>query len=92
MISKVRISMKYVLTISQVDTNCVFEGANKDQSQAAVADAKTVKPKADASSPKKRHGLAASVDTIGVETLTYRDPFAGVYKKYVLLHYPASAY
>ncbi|KAI0338846.1 nitrite reductase [Trametopsis cervina] len=35
-----------------------------------------------ASSPRKRHGVAASLEA-GVETLTYRDPFAGVYKKYI---------
>ncbi|KAI0695733.1 nitrite reductase [Cytidiella melzeri] len=44
---------------------------------------KEKRAKADASSPKKRHGLAATVESRGVETLTYRDPFAGVYKKYI---------
>ena len=83
-VNKVCTSTKYMFTVLTIDANCVLE--------ATVIDAKTVKPKADASSPKKRHGLAASVETIGVETLTYRDPFAGVYKKCVLLHNPASTY
>lgn len=38
--------------------------------------------RADASSPRKRHGHAAAAEG-PVETLTYRDPFAGVYKKYI---------
>ena len=38
--------------------------------------------KHDASAPRKRHGAAAAAEG-PVETLTYRDPFAGVYKKYV---------
>ena len=38
--------------------------------------------KRDASSPRKRHGAAAAAEA-GVETLTYRDPFGGVYKKYI---------
>ncbi|KAI9062280.1 nitrite reductase [Trametes sanguinea] len=38
----------------------------------------------DASSPKKRHGAAAALAAEGpVEALTYRDPFGGVYKKYI---------
>ncbi|KAI0638758.1 nitrite reductase [Trametes polyzona] len=36
----------------------------------------------DASMPKKRHGASAAADG-PVEALTYRDPFAGVYKKYI---------
>lgn len=41
------------------------------------------KPIRDASSPKKRrHGVAAAAEG-PIETLTYRDPFAGVYKKYI---------
>lgn len=36
--------------------------------------------RSDASVPRKRHGAAAASDG-PVETLTYRDPFAGVYKK-----------
>ena len=41
--------------------------------------------KADASAPKKRHGPlnAAMPEDEPIETLTYRDPFAGVYKKYI---------
>lgn len=39
----------------------------------------------DASAPKKRHGAAAAADG-PVEALTYRDPFAGVYKKYSISH------
>jgi hypothetical protein len=38
--------------------------------------------KKDASSPRKRHGAGAAADG-PIETLTYRDPFAGVYKKYI---------
>lgn len=34
----------------------------------------------DASSPKKRHGAAAAGEG-PIETMSYRDPFAGVYKK-----------
>ena len=37
--------------------------------------------KHDASAPRKRHGAAAAAEG-PVEALTYRDPFAGVYKKY----------
>ncbi|KAL6305724.1 nitrite reductase [Sparassis latifolia] len=37
----------------------------------------------DASSPKKRHGPSAAVAEGPTEALTYRDPFAGVYKKYI---------
>ncbi|KAJ3475533.1 hypothetical protein NLI96_g11777 [Meripilus lineatus] len=37
----------------------------------------------DASSPRKRHGLSNEASEGPVETLTYRDPFAGVYKKYI---------
>ncbi len=51
--------------------------------QEAVASAAT-KPH-DASAPKKRHGAAAAADG-PVEALTYRDPFAGVYKKYSISH------
>ncbi|KAI0668754.1 nitrite reductase [Trametes maxima] len=36
----------------------------------------------DASTPKKRHGAAAAADG-PIEALTYRDPFGGVYKKYI---------
>ncbi|EJF58500.1 nitrite reductase [Dichomitus squalens LYAD-421 SS1] len=36
----------------------------------------------DASAPKKRHGGAAAGDG-PVEALTYRDPFVGVYKRYI---------
>ncbi|TCD62454.1 hypothetical protein EIP91_006881 [Steccherinum ochraceum] len=36
----------------------------------------------DASAPRKRHGAAAASEG-PIETLTYRDPFAGVYKKYI---------
>lgn len=44
------------------------------------------KPVRDASSPKKRrHGVAAAAEG-PIETLTYRDPFAGVYKKCVNYH------
>ncbi|THH20470.1 hypothetical protein EUX98_g8578 [Antrodiella citrinella] len=32
--------------------------------------------------PRKKHGMAAVADG-PIETLTYRDPFAGVYKKYI---------
>ena len=39
--------------------------------------------KLDASTPRKRHGAAAAAEG-PVEALTYRDPFAGVYKKYDL--------
>ncbi|KAI0086009.1 nitrite reductase [Irpex rosettiformis] len=53
------------------------------QLQAVDTETKSVKSKADASSPRKRHGLAANLEAVGVETLTYRDPFAGVYKKYI---------
>lgn len=35
-----------------------------------------------ASAPKRRHGAAAAAEG-PIETLTYRDPFAGVYKKFV---------
>ncbi|KAI0716158.1 nitrite reductase [Cerioporus squamosus] len=38
--------------------------------------------KRDASAPRKRHGAAAAAEG-PVEALTYRDPFAGVYKKYI---------
>ncbi|RPD71067.1 nitrite reductase [Lentinus tigrinus ALCF2SS1-7] len=38
--------------------------------------------KHDASAPRKRHGAAAAAEG-PVEALTYRDPFAGVYKKYI---------
>lgn len=50
--------------------------------QTAATSVEEKKPRADASSPKKRHGVSASVEASGIETLTYRDPFAGVYKKY----------
>lgn len=41
-------------------------------------------PRADASAPKKRHGPNNTYSEDGpIETLTYRDPFAGVYKKYI---------
>lgn len=43
-------------------------------------------PPRDASSPKKRHGHGAADAAEGpIETVTYRDPFAGVYKKCVCL-------
>ncbi|KAI0081228.1 nitrite reductase [Panus rudis PR-1116 ss-1] len=41
-----------------------------------------VKKIRNASSPKKRHGYAAVMDG-PVESLVYRDPFGGVYKKYI---------
>jgi hypothetical protein len=44
--------------------------------------AKEESTKKDASSPRKRHGAGAAADG-PIETLTYRDPFAGVYKKYI---------
>ncbi|KAI0329154.1 nitrite reductase [Cubamyces sp. BRFM 1775] len=37
----------------------------------------------DASFPKKRHGAAAAAAEGPVEAVTYRDPFGGVYKKYI---------
>lgn len=37
----------------------------------------------DASSPRKRHGGAAAAAEGPIETMSYRDPFAGVYKKYI---------
>ena len=37
----------------------------------------------DASSPRKRHGGAASAAEGPIETMSYRDPFSGVYKKYI---------
>ncbi|CAL1707574.1 unnamed protein product [Somion occarium] len=43
--------------------------------------AASTKPR-DASSPRKRHGASAAAEG-PMETLTYRDPFAGVYKKYI---------
>jgi hypothetical protein len=46
----------------------------------AATDAGAPREKKDASSPRKRHGMAAAADG-PIETLTYRDPFAGVYKK-----------
>jgi hypothetical protein len=39
--------------------------------------------KKDASTPRKRHGGAAAAADGPIETLTYRDPFSGVYKKYI---------
>jgi nitrite reductase (NAD(P)H) len=48
--------------------------------QDETKDATTPKPRSDASAPKKRHGAAAAMEG-PIETLTYRDPFAGVYKK-----------
>lgn len=50
------------------------------------AEANGERKRSDASSPRKRHGHAAAAEG-PVETLTYRDPFAGVYKKYVF-HVP----
>jgi nitrite reductase (NAD(P)H) len=66
------------LIITQVDSS---PSQAKPQTATLVEEEK--KPRADASSPRKRHGVAASVAASGIETLTYRDPFAGVYKKYV---------
>ncbi|PIL30050.1 hypothetical protein GSI_07962 [Ganoderma sinense ZZ0214-1] len=37
----------------------------------------------DASAPKKRHGAATTAADGPVEALTYRDPFGGVYKRYI---------
>ncbi|KAL1940535.1 hypothetical protein VTO73DRAFT_7970 [Trametes versicolor] len=54
--------------------------AKEGPAQEAATSAAT-KPH-DASAPKKRHGAAAAADG-PVEALTYRDPFAGVYKKYI---------
>lgn len=50
-------------------------------SESKAADAPS-KPR-DASSPKKRHGGAAAAAEGPIETMSYRDPFAGVYKKYI---------
>lgn len=62
-----------------------------ESSQTVSVDEDAVKPKAtkprDASSPKRRHGHGAAATAAAegpIETLTYRDPFAGVYKKYGL--------
>lgn len=57
--------------------------ASETQTLTTSDETNKVKMRADASSPRKRHGMTASVESSGVETLTYRDPFAGVYKKYV---------
>lgn len=57
--------------------------AKEGPAQEAATSAAT-KPH-DASAPKKRHGAAAAADG-PVEALTYRDPFAGVYKKYSISH------
>ncbi|KAI0933046.1 hypothetical protein AcW1_000017 [Taiwanofungus camphoratus] len=61
-----------------------------ESSQTVSVDEDAVKPKAtkprDASSPKRRHGHGAAATAAAegpIETLTYRDPFAGVYKKYI---------
>ncbi|KAH9931317.1 nitrite reductase [Fomitopsis serialis] len=48
----------------------------------AVQSGQCAPPYADASAPKKRHGHGPPEDG-PTETLTYRDPFAGVYKKYI---------
>ncbi|KAI0757771.1 nitrite reductase [Daedaleopsis nitida] len=56
-------------------------GANRSVAQPAQSES-TEPVKHDASAPKKRHGAAAAAEG-PVEALTYRDPFAGVYKKYI---------
>ncbi|KIP04506.1 hypothetical protein PHLGIDRAFT_31334 [Phlebiopsis gigantea 11061_1 CR5-6] len=66
----------------------IMEGSSDHSATALTVeksanDAKNDNPKrADASSPRKRHGQAAAAEG-PVEALTYRDPFAGVYKKYI---------
>lgn len=50
-----------------------------DREKESTKNVKSPKPN-DASSPRKRHGASAAAEG-PVETLTYRDPFAGVYKK-----------
>ncbi|KAJ3551241.1 hypothetical protein NM688_g4815 [Phlebia brevispora] len=60
----------------------VVKATDAPQSSDKVsAEATSNKPK-DASAPRKRHGHAAAAEG-PIETLTYRDPFAGVYKKYI---------
>ncbi|KAH9855728.1 nitrite reductase [Lenzites betulinus] len=51
------------------------------ESNPPSATSESVKPH-DAATPKKRYGAFAAADG-PVEALTYRDPFAGVYKKYI---------
>lgn len=55
----------------------------KVHSSASVSDQDS-STRADASAPKKRHRHINTSSQEGpIETLTYRDPFAGVYKKYL---------
>ncbi|PSR79445.1 hypothetical protein PHLCEN_2v7032, partial [Hermanssonia centrifuga] len=54
----------------------------RDPNKPKVWETTAAKKPRDASSPKKRHGHA-SANEGPVETLTYRDPFGGVYKKYI---------
>lgn len=67
-------------------TDAVTPATNR---AASGADSRPLSPKKDAASPRKRHGAAGAADG-PIETLTYRDPFAGVYKKsdihYTSLH------
>lgn len=67
--------------ISNATTLTVTKPANDSSPAADNSKAKDEEPKkADVSSPRKRHGHAAAAEG-PVETLTYRDPFSGVYKK-----------
>lgn len=56
--------------------------ARSAKEAASTTNARSASPKKDASAPRKRHGAAAAAEG-PIETLTYRDPFAGVYKKCV---------
>ncbi|OCH89826.1 nitrite reductase [Obba rivulosa] len=56
--------------------------AERRRAASANSEGTPSKPK-DASAPRRRHGVATIAENGPVETLTYRDPFAGVYKKYI---------
>jgi nitrite reductase (NAD(P)H) len=72
------ISNAPTLTVTKVAEGATPPSLGKN-AQDKVEDEKEIK-RADAASPRKRHGHAASAEG-PVETLTYRDPFGGVYKK-----------
>ena len=78
---------------SEKQTNCLPEStaanetqpsreltAAADACQTETLEAETIKVK-----PRRRHGVAKDTRDEPIKCLTYRDPFANVYKKYAFL-------
>ena len=71
---------------SSTQSDSIIANSANGSGLGSEADGKVKDGRNDASAPRKRHGQAAAAEG-PIETLTYRDPFAGVYKKCVHIRF-----